>query len=255
MPAFDIQYLPAPQLGVFRFGRHAAAVQLPKDYRDDGNVKYPAIVFLTGHGGSHITNNFSDTDFSRFRQLAWQNGWIVVCGDYSSQRWMNSAAEAMTVELLDFVEAHLPIDRNRLSMMGVSMGGGGTLTFASHHRGRLHRICDVMGMTDMAAFAEENDGRYRAMIAEFYGGLASEIPDVYRDRSAIHQIDVLKTLPTLIIHGRDDTIVSIRNSEILADRLRTAGGTVEYIAVDGVGHENRIVIGLEERILDFLRGE
>jgi dipeptidyl aminopeptidase/acylaminoacyl peptidase len=255
MPAFDIQYLPAPRLGVFRFGPHQAAIQLPKDYRDDSNAHYPLIVFLTGHGGSHIDNNFTDVDFSRFRQLAWLNGVIVVCGDYSVERWMNPRAEAMTVELLDFVETHLPIDRNRISMMGVSMGGGGTVTFASHHRDRLNRVCNLMGMTNMATFAEENDGRYRELIAASYGGLAGEIPNVYRDRSAIHHLEVLKTLPMLVIHGQTDAVVSIRNSETLVDQLRTAGGKVEYIAVNGVGHENRIVLGLEEKILDFLRAD
>jgi dipeptidyl aminopeptidase/acylaminoacyl peptidase len=252
MKPFDLQPLPGSQSYVFHFDAFQGVIQLPQGFDPkDSATRRPLILFFHGRGGSAIDSNFATEDFARFRQLAWQRGYIVAIPDFSVECWMNIRAENMVLRMLTFLGEHLSIDLKRIYVMGVSMGGGGSLTFSMHHRDTIARVCDIMGMTDYVAFAEENEGRYRDSIAEAYGGTVQQVPEVYRDRSAISHVDQLKNLPLLIIHGRTDAVVSIRHSENLYTRLQAAGGKVEYIPVPGVAHENKIIIGLEEKVLDF----
>jgi len=249
---FDIHLLPGPQSGVFKFDEYSGAIQLPRGFDwNDASAQWPVILFFHGAGGSAVESNFAADEFSRFRELAWQRGYIVANPDFSVEYWMNVRAERMVGKMLDFLEKHLSIDPHRIYVMGVSMGGGGSLTFVCHHSDRVAKVCDIMGMTDFVQFAEENNGRYRDSIREAYDGLAIDIPEVYRDRSAVCHIDTLKQLPILILHGREDTVVPIKYSEILFEKLQAAGGQVEFIPVDHVGHDNKIIIGLEDKVLNF----
>ena len=66
------------------------------------------------------------------------------------------------------------------------------------------------------------------------------------DRSA----EVRKiTAPTLVIHGKDDPLVPLKNGEDTAKKI--AGS--EYMEVDGMGHDLGVLPVLIERILPFLR--
>jgi dipeptidyl aminopeptidase/acylaminoacyl peptidase len=44
------------------------------------------------------------------------------------------------------------------------------------------------------------------------------------------------TIPVLLVHGRDDTVVPLEQSEIMADALRKAGKPVELIVQKGEDH-------------------
>ncbi len=66
------------------------------------------------------------------------------------------------------------------------------------------------------------------------------------DRSA----EVRKiTAPTLVIHGKDDPLVPLKNGEDTAKKI--AGS--EYTEIDGMGHDLAVLPVLIERILPFLR--
>ena len=66
------------------------------------------------------------------------------------------------------------------------------------------------------------------------------------DRSA----EVKKiTAPTLVIHGKDDPLVPLKNGEDTAKKIVGS----EYMEVDGMGHDLGVLSVLIERILPFLR--
>ena len=66
------------------------------------------------------------------------------------------------------------------------------------------------------------------------------------DRSA----EVRKiTAPTLVIHGKDDPLVPLKNGEDTAKKIVGS----EYMEVDGMGHDLAVLPVLIERILPFLR--
>ena len=57
------------------------------------------------------------------------------------------------------------------------------------------------------------------------------------------------TAPTLVIHGKDDPLVPLKNGEDTAKKI--AGS--EYIEIEGMGHDLGVLPVLIERILPFLR--
>lgn len=57
------------------------------------------------------------------------------------------------------------------------------------------------------------------------------------------------TAPTLVIHGRDDPLVPLKNGEDTAKKI--AGS--EYTVIDGMGHDLGVLPVLIERLLPFLR--
>ncbi len=66
------------------------------------------------------------------------------------------------------------------------------------------------------------------------------------DRSA----EVRKiTAPTLVIHGKDDPLVPLKNGEDTAKKIPGS----EYTEIDGMGHDLGVLPVLIERILPFLR--
>ena len=64
-------------------------------------------------------------------------------------------------------------------------------------------------------------------------------PTADRDRllatSPVKHVNNIKA-PLLLIHGKDDTVVSIRQSEIMADAMKAAGKQVELIEIEGDDH-------------------
>lgn len=83
-------------------------------------------------------------------------------------------------------------------------------------------------------------------LVPFLGGTADEKADVYRRASPLTYAGK-NAPPFLFVHGTDDAIVPIQQSEALAEKLRQAGMSARLIAVDGEGHgwgwshEHRIV--------------
>ena len=39
-----------------------------------------------------------------------------------------------------------------------------------------------------------------------------------------------------MFHGTDDPVVPIAQSDVLVERVRSAGGTVDYVVYEGEGH-------------------
>ena len=57
------------------------------------------------------------------------------------------------------------------------------------------------------------------------------------------------TVPTLVIHGKDDPLVPLKHGEDTAKKI--AGS--EYTEIDGMGHDLGVLPVLMERIVPFLR--
>lgn len=224
-------------------------LQLPNNY--DPSNAYPLIVFLHGRGGSLENNNFSSAEFTDFRSKAAERGYIVITPDYGSDGWMNRTAEDIVLQSIKLLQAEYKIDSQRLYMMGVSMGGGGVLVFSARHKEMVAGICDIMGVTDMVRLYNDHPD-YHDSNSNAYGGSPNQVPNVYAERSALNHIDDLKSIPVLIIHGMEDSLVPIHHSDRMYNALKSAGANVEYIKVPGIGHENGLIRGQEDHILDFL---
>lgn len=235
----------SPNQTIISFQDTNCVIQLPEKLDSTS----PLLLFFHGRGGRAQDSNFHSKEFAGFKKKAYEKGFLVAIPDYGSDCWMNQKAEMMVLEFVAHLRRQYPLDENHLFVMGVSMGGGASLTFSLRHPDKVTAVCDIMGVTNFVRFYHE--GNYRNSIGPAFGGSPEEKPEVYRQRSAICNIDVLKKLPLLILHGADDTLVPLWNSETLYEKLRQAGGKVEFLRIPHVGHDNGIIAGLEDKVLDF----
>ena len=239
-----------PFSGRFEFPGGEGFLQLPDKF--DPKKRYPLIIFFHGRGGNAVFSNFNNSEFTSFAKLCSERGFIVAVPDYGSDSWFNQKAENISLKMLEYLQNKLPVDSKEIFAMGCSMGGASALIFTARHPDKIRAVCDIFGITDYLDFYVEAK-KIRKSLASAYDGTPEANKEYYTARSAVEHIDVLKTKPIMIIHGRGDNVVPQKHSDTLVRLLREKGGKVNYHVVPGIGHENRIVKGLESAILNFFK--
>ena len=125
---------------------------------------------------------------------------IIVAPDCPTESWTDALAERAVLALVEQVMREQPVDARRVLVTGFSLGGRGTWFFASHHP-----------KTFTAAIP-----------------MAASVGD--------DAVETLATMPTYIIHSREDKVVAFRPAEQNARALEKLGRPVKFEAVDGLGH-------------------
>lgn len=234
------------ETGEFHFGKNVGYVQLPADYSP--KRKYPCLLFFSGRGGNHMDSNFSAPDFEEFRKEASRRGYVVAIPDYGTDSWMNDTASKIIDEMVEHLKANVSIEPE-VCVIGCSMGGLSALIYTARHYHEVCAVVDVFGITDMERFYTESG--YKDSIGTAFDGSPTQNPQAYTKSSAINYTDELSSLPVFVIHGTLDIVVPLAYSERLCRELENKCGNLKFRIVDGVGHENRIVCGLESEIFDF----
>ncbi len=99
--------------------------------------------------------------------------------------------------------------------------------------------------------------RFEAHYTDTLVGPVDRWPDRYAELSPINRADRI-TRPLLVFHGTDDPVVPIAQSDELVERIRSTGGTVDYVVYEGEGHGFRDPVNQRdeyertERFLDAL---
>ncbi|HKS22135.1 MAG TPA: prolyl oligopeptidase family serine peptidase [Thermoanaerobaculia bacterium] len=117
---------------------------------------------------------------------------------------------AAAVAALDDVEARYNVDRDRVSITGISMGGYGTWLLGLQQPERFAAIVPVCGGLDRSA-----SGFDVAQAAER-----------------------LKPIPQWVFHGDADAIIPVDESRVMVHALRAAGADVRYTEYPGVQHNS-----------------
>lgn len=109
---------------------------------------------------------------------------------------------ARVMALYDWIDDHYKVDTNRFYVLGMSMGGYGTLDVATEYP---DKVAAAMAMC---------------------GGASGK------------ELCGLSTLPLWIIHGTDDDLVPIRCSDRVVDSIRSCGDTTRliYHRLEGENH-------------------
>jgi acetyl esterase/lipase len=146
------------------------------------------------------------------------------------------------------------IDRERIGVLGYSSGGhlasllGTTagnraLEGDCGHAGqssRVQAVVDCYGPTDLTALYEHcKRGPFPALgmsvLETLVGGSPADLADGYAQASPVHHADK-HAAPTLLIHGTEDKLVPLDQSQRLAAKLRQAGALVTLLPLDKAGH-------------------
>ncbi len=223
---------------------------LPPGYT--GDIPRPLILFFHGRGyGTTAANtNMLKDEFSTFRRKAGDLGYIMAGVATGPNTWMNEIARKRTDAALAYLQANLNVNPDRVYTMGVSMGGGAALTFAKHRPAQVAAVVDFMGATDFARFYHA--GFYNESLAGAFGGTVYDARATYDAQSAVVDPEMLKTVPVLIVHGDQDTVIPAWNATLLWEAVQPLNNGSELVLRAGMGHTNEIVMGIEDRILNFL---
>jgi predicted peptidase len=125
---------------------------------------------------------------------------------------------------LDKSMAEFGADPSRVYLTGLSMGGNGAWYLAYHHPDRFAALVVVCGFIE--AFTGAASGvRYPAIVASDPDAFAAIALRVSR-------------IPIWIFHGDADTVVAVEVSRRMASALKSAGATVQYTELPGVGHNS-----------------
>jgi pimeloyl-ACP methyl ester carboxylesterase len=145
-------------------------------------------------------------------------------------------AEDEVLPAFDELSRAVAIDRRRVSIWGASMGGAGATTIGFHHPDRFATITSFFG-----------DSKY---------DLGTYVHTILRDEAGAHRVNALdvvdnaRNVPVWLIHGEDDRVSPLAQSDKLADALRTLGFPVRFDRVPQMGHSGLLVTRFIAEMVD-----
>lgn len=176
-------------------------IAFPEDYAE-GEI-LPMLVFLHGAGErGNEPQNIKVHGIPKYVDEGLPVRAVVLAPQVPdfNHVWNNLADEAF--ELIEQIAEKYCVDRDRISLSGISMGGYGTWELGMMH------------------------SDYFSALAPICGGGQSF-------KSA-----VLKDMPIRTFHGNKDDIVPISATYEMVDAIKAHGGRVEMTVVDGAGHNS-----------------
>ncbi|MBR2025267.1 MAG: phospholipase [Clostridia bacterium] len=167
------------------------------------NEKYPLIVFL--HGAGERGDNLdllkcycipklftNDCDYQGLKTFT------VSPQCPSEKTWIDFKNEIY--DLIDEICEKYPINKDRISLCGISMGGFGTWELALSECHRFYKIAPLCG----------GGMNWRAWY--------------------------VKDIPIRVYHGRRDDIVPLCQSEAMVNSIKLQGGNVDFTIYDDLSH-------------------
>ena len=155
----------------------------------------------------------------------------------------------------DFLVGNGIADPGRIAVTGRSYGGYLTLASLAFSPGLFAAGVDICGMSDLQTFFRDTEPWIAAAAVSKYGHPEHD-ETLLKAISPLHaaaNIDV----PLLVVHGELDSNVPLGEARQIVGALRRLGRPVEYLQLDGEGHEYRRADSrkiLIRRMLRFLCG-
>ncbi|MBP7960930.1 MAG: S9 family peptidase [Caldilineaceae bacterium] len=216
---------------------------------------YPCILYVHGGPASQIRPDF-DVRFQYFLSRGYAilapnvrgstgYGRIYTALDELDLR-MDSVADLKHAVL--WLQARPEIAGDRVAIYGRSYGGFMVLAALTEYPELFAAGIDVVGIANWVTFMERTSPWRRAHREQEYGSLTTQ-RDLLERISPIHKIERI-TMPLMVIAGDNDPRVPLFESELVTDRVRAAGGSVEFLHYADEGHK---ISKLVNRVDSFTR--
>jgi dienelactone hydrolase/catechol 2,3-dioxygenase-like lactoylglutathione lyase family enzyme len=210
-----------------------------------GQPPYPALILLHGFAG-HAHNLVG------LARRASANGYATLA--LSLRGWLGSEGESDqglrqpldVLAAIDWLTKRPSVDRDRIGLVGASMGGQVALLTAAH-KPPIKAVASYFAPTDLARWRAANP-----FIRDYLDDLCG--PEGLPVRSPIFRVAQID-IPVLLIHGDSDENVPVDQTTTMADALRNHGKDVEAFIIPGATHYfNDKEYGIALRTLfDFMR--
>lgn len=128
------------------------------------------------------------------------------------------------------------VDADRACIMGASYGGYAALAGVTLQNGLYKCAVAVAPVADLSTLYEQ-DLRERGSRKTSRLSLLRQLgpKDGFKEVSP-YRLAENADAPVLLIHGKDDTVVPFRQSEMMADALKDEGKPYEFVKLDGEDH-------------------
>jgi len=195
-------------------------VYLPEDWRRDDGKEWPIILFLHGRGerGSEgmWQTQIGIAEAVRNHPDRWP--FVIVMPQCpQTAHWTDPAMLDMAMTALDQESAEFHGDPERTYLTGLSMGGYGAWELARLHP---HRWAAIM-IASSGVFWSYDPERWQE---------SSVLPGEYAS--------ALGRTPIWLFCGSLDPVVAPRQSELMYDAFRAAGGNIRLWVYQGLKHDS-----------------
>jgi dipeptidyl aminopeptidase/acylaminoacyl peptidase len=217
------------------------------------------------HGGPAAADTL---DFDWWSQALAAQGYAVLQPNFRGSTLNSNFLEAgfgewgrkMQTDLSDGVRylAHQGIiDPKRVCIVGGSYGGYAALAGITIESGVYRCAVSVAGISDLRRFRKRTLGSYglSQRYWDRFLGVADQNDPALTAISPIEHVAAV-TVPVLLIHGRDDTVVPYEQSDVMLSALKRAGKPVTLVTMN---HEDHWLSRSETRLqmlqatVDFLK--
>lgn len=187
---------------------------LPAAYKTEKDKTYPILIFLHGSGergdSLALVKMHGPPSFVESRP---DFPFITVSPQCPVGTWWNTGdLQYMLEQLL----AKYRIDRSRIYLSGLSMGGFGTWAWASQYPDQFAAIVPVCGGGD------------------------------------IQFADKLKNTPVWAFHGESDPVVTVKRTIEMTEAVNAAGGSARMTIYPGIGHDSWVKAYQEEELYRWM---
>ena len=190
------------------------------------------------HGGAWT----SEVDLTIMRPVAQdlrREGYVVWNVEYRRDRqpgggWPGTFDDVgAAIDHVAVLAEENPVDLERVVVVGHSAGGTMALWAAGRDgpvqpQGHL----SLAGISDLAACVQQDP--LAGACSQVLGGGPADVPEVYREASPSARLPTGRRLS--LIHGIDDDIVPVRQSEDYATAAQAAGDDITLVTVPDAGH-------------------
>ena len=122
----------------------------------------------------------------------------------------------------------------RIAVMGGSYGGFMVLAALTEYPDLWAAGVDIVGIANLVTFLE-NTGSYRRSLREPEYGSLERDREFLESISPIHKAGEIR-VPLMVIHGKNDPRVPVGEAEQIVERVKSNGGTVDYLLYEDEGH-------------------
>ena len=175
-------------------------VAMPDGCTAADSTKIPAVVFLHGRSlcGTNLNNVLRYGTFDALKFTGLNIPAVIIAPQNPGGAW----SPKKLMNILEWATDHYPVDTNRVYVLGMSLGGYGTIDFAGTYPDRIAAAMALCG-----------------------GG-------TLKDYSGLNEV------PLWIIHGYADNAVSWKESEKVVNKLAASGDTsrLRHDFMQGVNH-------------------
>ena len=200
----------------------------------DANKKYPLIVFFHGAGQRGVDNKeqliYGVRDILAYSKESNDPAVIIAPQSPKNQQWVNvpwdidshvmpekpAAPMKLTIDLMKDLMLNQSIDKNRIYVTGLSMGGFGTWDI-------IQRMPHI----------------FAAAIPVCGGGDAN-------------QAEILKDVPIWAFHGDKDAVVKTKRSRDMIAAINEVGGKPQYTEYKSVTHDSWTQTYSDQNVLRWL---